>query len=279
MRRLLALVSAASLAGCLGAVTTPPTGPDPGGTPPPSGTPNPGSGNPDPQPQPSGGGQDAGSPTPAYDLAGPPSPMGTISVSLASSTETIRLNETRSIMVTLTPGNGFNGMTMFTVEGVPAGLTATITPPGAMMSGPTTATLAITTASDMMPASAMPLTVKASSGTIVGSAALSLDVKAELLLTIPKGVNVGSNASPNTSAFGAKSFPVYQIAPGTKVTFVNEDSINHEIHSDGTLGIQHEPGPLQANAANSYTQTFNGTGTFDFHCHIHPNMQGQIVVK
>jgi plastocyanin len=104
-------------------------------------------------------------------------------------------------------------------------------------------------------------------------------VKAELLVTIPKGVDIGTSATPNLTAFGAQTIPTIFVAPGTKVTFVNADSINHEVHSDGTLGIAHEGGPLMANGANAYTQTFNGAGTFNFRCHIHPNMKGQIVVK
>ncbi|HZS37537.1 MAG TPA: plastocyanin/azurin family copper-binding protein [Polyangia bacterium] len=278
-RSFISLAFAASLAsGCLGAVSTPPPGggPDPG-TP---GTTDPNSGGPDPSPSPSpSGGHDAGTPAPAWDLAGPPSPMGTISVSLASSSESLKLNDSKTVTVNLMPGNGFNGMTMFSVEGLPQGVTAAFTPPGAMMSGPMSATLTITTASSTVPAAGMPITVKASSGAIVGQAALTIDVTAELLVKIPKGVNIGSNATPNTSAFGAASIPVLYVSPGTKVTFINEDSINHEIHSDGTLGIAHEGGPLQAGGANSYTQTFNGKGTFDFRCHIHPNMKGQIVVQ
>jgi plastocyanin len=281
MRRIFVwFVFAASFAGCLGSIGTPPTG---GGPDPMQPGPTPGgNGNPDPQPGPgpgpSPGGHDAGTPAPAWDLAGPPSPMGTISVSLASTSESLKLNDSKTVTVNLIPGNGFGGMTMFTVEGLPPGVTGAFTPPGAMMTGPMSATLTITTASSTVPAAGMPITVKATSGSIVGSAPLTIDVTAELLVKIPAGVNIGSNASPNTSAFGAASIPVLFVSPGTKVTFINGDSINHEIHSDGTLGIQHEGGPLQSNGG-SYTQTFKGKGTFDFRCHIHPNMKGQIVVQ
>ncbi|HUS63008.1 MAG TPA: plastocyanin/azurin family copper-binding protein, partial [Kofleriaceae bacterium] len=98
-------------------------------------------------------------------------------------------------------------------------------------------------------------------------------------VTIAKGVAIGTAAAPNLEAFGAVSMPTIFVAPGTKVTWVNQDGINHQIHSDGNLGIAHEGGPLQANGANAYTQTFNGTGTYNYRCHIHPNMKGQIVVK
>ena len=67
-------------------------------------------------------------------------------------------------------------------------------------------------------------------------------------------------------------------------TWVNRDAINHEIHSDGNLGIAHEQGDLLANGANSYSQVFKNTGaagtttTYNYRCHKHPNMIGSIVV-
>lgn len=273
-RSLVSLALSVSLAGCLGDINTQPGDP---GSPSPPANQNNGNQNQNPDPQP-GGAADLGS---AWDLAGPPSPMGTISLSMTTSTDSIRLNESKDYKVTVLPENGFDGMVLLSVENAPAGVTATFNPPGATMTAPApeTLTLTVKTDSGMTPAQSMPITIKATSGAISATTTLTLDVKAELLVMIPSGVNIGSSSSPNTSAFGATSIPVIQVAAGTKVTFVNADSINHEIHSDGTLGIQHEPGPLMANEGNSYTQTFNGTGTFNFHCHIHPGMVGQIVVK
>jgi plastocyanin len=276
MSRSLAVCLAFGLGGCLASFQPgepPPQEQDPGGGGGGGGGIDPGGGG--------GGAPDAGSGA-TFDLAGPPSPVGTLDVALANSgtqTQKIRLNEARDLDVLVTPGNGFSGMVMFSAAGLPPGVTATFTPPGAMMATPMSTTLTISVASDFMPQSNMPVTITATSGAISGQTALTLNVPAELLVVIPKNVNIGTSTNPNRSAFGAPSIPVYQVAPGTKVTFLNADSINHEVHSDGTLGIQHEGGPLQANGANTYTQTFNGTGTFDFNCHIHPSMKGQIVVK
>ena len=67
---------------------------------------------------------------------------------------------------------------------------------------------------------------------------------------------------------------------GLKVTFINNDIINHEIHAQLTAnsaGIAHEGGPLMANGANSYTQTITGPTLIkstDWRCHIHSNMLG-----
>jgi plastocyanin len=110
-------------------------------------------------------------------------------------------------------------------------------------------------------------------------------IPAELLVMIAKGVNIGTAAAPNKAAFGTYGLPTIQVAAGTKVTWVNGDGINHEIHSDGSFGIAHEGGALMANGANSYTQIFKNTGaagttaTYSYRCHIHPNMLGQIIVK
>jgi len=232
-----------------------------------------------------GGGQpavvaDMAPPAPTADLAGPPAQSGTLSLTLPSSAESLRLNESKDLTVTVTPSNGFSGMVTYAVDNLPTGVTATFTPPAAMVTGPTTTKLTLKTSSSMKPNNALAMQVKASSGTITSAPqALTLDVKAELLVTIPNGVNVGTAAAPNNEAFGAASIETVYVAPGTKVTFVNADGINHQIHSDGTLGVAHEGGPLMANGGNTYTQTFNAAGTLNFRCHIHPNMKGQIVVK
>jgi plastocyanin len=289
-RHSLALFASASLlAGCLGSFTqTPgggsspssPSGSTPGGGS--GGTPNNGAsgGGDNGSGSPSGGGPSGGGSS-NPDMAGPPSPTGSITLSLASSSETVRLNESKTLQLMVTPAGGFDGMVQFTLDNPPAGLTGTFNPPGMMMSGiaaqPVQLTLQVP--SDFQPSNSVALSIKAASGTITASAPLTLDVPPELLVAIPANVDIGTSANPNLMAFGAQSIPTIFISPGTKVTFVNNDSINHEIHSDGTLGIQHEGGPLQANGANTYTQTFNGTGTFDFRCHIHPNMKGEIVVR
>jgi plastocyanin len=243
------------------------TGTPSGGTPSPTPTPTP---TPDPTPTPT--------PTPT----GPPATAGSLAVALDKSSDTIRLNETKTYTATLTPSGGFNGDVVLALDGAPAGITAVFTPAQLMVSGTTPATVqvAVKVASDMAtPAASVPLSIKASSGSISNAAALGVMVPAELLVQIPKGVNIGTAAAPNQTAFGTFGMPVIQVAAGTKVTWVNGDAINHEIHSDGTLGIAHEPGPLMANGANSYTQTFKSTGTYAYRCHIHPNMKGEIIVK
>jgi plastocyanin len=202
-------------------------------------------------------------------------------VTLDKTTDTVRLNESHSYTATITPSNGFSGSVTLSLEGAPAGVTATFDPAAVMVStAPVTVAVTVAVASDMaVPASSVPLSIKGTSGAITSAAALGVMIPAELFVQIPKGVNIGTAAAPNKTAFGTFGMPVIEVAAGTKVTWVNNDIIDHEVHSDGTLGIAHESGPLKANGANTYTQTFSKAGTFSYRCHIHPNMMAQIVVK
>jgi hypothetical protein len=144
---------------------------------------------------------------------------------------------------------------------------------------PVQVTLSLRSKSDLAGALGMPLTVTATSGSISTSAPLTLDLLQEVLITIPKGVPLGTAQAPNNSAFGAVSTQILFVNPGTKVTFINMDTRNHEIHANNNpTGLQHQPGQLQANGANTYSQILKA-GTVNFRCHIHPNMLGQIVVK
>jgi plastocyanin len=236
----------------------------------------------------------------------PPAKTGSIAMTVDKTTDTVRLNETKSYVVTITPADGFAGSVNLAAEGLAAGMTATfnssdpavtaaITSVNVMSTAPVTVKMSVAVASDMAtPAASVPVSVKGTSGTITASANLGVMIPAELLVQIPAnlrdpsitGSGIGTAAAPQKNAFGttdvAKSaygMPVIQVAAGTKVTWVNLDSINHRVHSDGGQGIAHEPDNLLANGANTYTQTFKSAGTFSYRCHIHPNMLGQIVVK
>jgi plastocyanin len=236
-----------------------------------------------------GGSTGGGDPTPTPDPTPmPPAQTGTMAAALDKTTDTIRLNETKSYTLTITPAGGLTGGVTLTLDGAPAGVTYKFTPGTINITDATavTAKLDVIVASNMAtPAQAVPLNIKAASGSISATATLGVNIPAELLVEIPSGVAIGTAASPNKAAFGTYGLPVIQVAAGTKVTWVNRDGINHEIHSDGNLGIAHETGPLMANGGNTYSQTFKlpaGTTTpqtYSYRCHIHPNMLGQIIVN
>jgi plastocyanin len=231
-----------------------------------------------------GSGGSGGSAGSGGTMTGPPATSGALATTLSVQSDTLRLNETKAYTVTVTPSGGFNGLVTLALENPPAGVSAVFTPATFMAGGaPMTTQLELSVASDATAAPSLPVSIKASSGAITSSASLTLAVPAELLITIAKGVQIGSSAVKNTTAFSNTSEMTVKYVPGLKVTFVNNDIINHEIHAQNTAnmeGIQHEQGPLMANAANSYTQTISGPGDIqanDIHCHLHPNMIGPLI--
>lgn len=61
------------------------------------------------------------------------------------------------------------------------------------------------------------------------------------------------------------------IAPGTTVTWINQDSADHTVAIGGTESPR-------LNESDSWSHTFDAAGTFDYICGIHSSMKGQIVV-
>ena len=56
------------------------------------------------------------------------------------------------------------------------------------------------------------------------------------------------------------------------VTWTNQDSAKHDVVGSNFKSSLFGKG-------ESFSQTFNETGTFDYKCSIHPNMIGKIIVK
>jgi len=74
---------------------------------------------------------------------------------------------------------------------------------------------------------------------------------------------------------------IINISKGTKVTWKNLDSAPHQIKSDPHPGHTDLSG-LSSDVLNynqSYSYTFGREGTFMYHCEIHPEMVGTIIVK
>jgi plastocyanin len=67
--------------------------------------------------------------------------------------------------------------------------------------------------------------------------------------------------------------PQLNVAPGTTVTFVNRDSVPHTVTADNGL---FDSGELAPGA--SYPVVLDGAGTVTYHCKLHPEMRGSIVV-
>lgn len=106
--------------------------------------------------------------------------------------------------------------------------------------------------------------------TRVGKAALAAAVIAGLLaIALP--------ARAQSSAVTIQNFSfqpgTMQIPVGATVTWTNKDSTTHTSTSD--TGVW-DSGNISTNSSFSFT--FNQAGTFTYHCKIHPNMTGSIVV-
>jgi plastocyanin len=67
------------------------------------------------------------------------------------------------------------------------------------------------------------------------------------------------------------------VAKGGTVTWTNNDNTTHTVVDD----LSNVGGPKSGDIApgTTYSFTFTKTGSFQYHCSIHPSMRGTIVVK
>lgn len=88
---------------------------------------------------------------------------------------------------------------------------------------------------------------------------------------------VEAASSPVTIQNFAFAPQTLTISVGTSVTWTNLDAAPHTSTSDPNSAVSWNSGSLGTNG--SYSFTFTQTGTFTYHCAIHPFMQGSIVVQ
>lgn len=88
--------------------------------------------------------------------------------------------------------------------------------------------------------------------------------------TATVNIPVGASAL-RTAAFGANPLVV---SLGTTVVWQNNDTIAHTSMSNATGWNSGTIGPGQ-----SFRFTFTSTGTFPYHCSIHPDMLGTVTVQ
>ena len=68
------------------------------------------------------------------------------------------------------------------------------------------------------------------------------------------------------------------VSAGTTVTWTNEDNVGHTV----TAGTRESPTGLfdqNVPAGDSFSYTFEETGTYDYYCSIHPGMNGTVIVE
>lgn len=74
--------------------------------------------------------------------------------------------------------------------------------------------------------------------------------------------------------------PEVTIRKDGTVTWINDDTTAHVIYSD-TFPLEGNLPGLSSRTLSTgegYSYTFNRTGTFGYHCRIHPSMKGSVTV-
>lgn len=69
--------------------------------------------------------------------------------------------------------------------------------------------------------------------------------------------------------------PAIDVAPGSMVTWTNEDSVPHTVTAEGTGEVPFDSGQIPPGM--SWDNTFDSSGTFGYHCSIHPWMTGRVM--
>jgi len=71
------------------------------------------------------------------------------------------------------------------------------------------------------------------------------------------------------------------VSVGTTIIWTNEDSAPHQVASDPHPTHTDLPDLASEilSQGDSYRFTFTKTGTYGYHCHLHPSMTGTIVVE
>lgn len=64
------------------------------------------------------------------------------------------------------------------------------------------------------------------------------------------------------------------VKPGTRVVWNNQDGMDHTVTSNNGL---FDSGNLRARSSFSYK--FTDIGTYQYHCRLHPQMTGNIIVR
>ncbi len=96
-----------------------------------------------------------------------------------------------------------------------------------------------------------------------------------LLLLAPTAGAQDQTATVNINNF-AFNPPNITVAPGTKVTWVNNDQAPHTATATDPAGA-FDSGTLQP--GQRYSITFDQPGTYTYHCVIHPFMTGTVTVS
>jgi plastocyanin len=89
------------------------------------------------------------------------------------------------------------------------------------------------------------------------------------------GFNSGSPHGNEIWIQGMAFIPTtLSVRAGTTVTFINKDYTDHTVTADNNT---FDSGTLKI--GKSYSREFPVTGVYNFHCTLHPEMKGTIIVN
>ena len=97
------------------------------------------------------------------------------------------------------------------------------------------------------------------------------------------GGNNGGNGNGNgggsaQATIANMDFSSLTVARGTTVTWKNNDAMPHTATSDPGSAFAFDTGTISPGAVSNGV-TFSQSGTFAYHCTVHPNMHGSITVQ
>jgi len=103
----------------------------------------------------------------------------------------------------------------------------------------------------------------------------------QMSMPSPTAQTQTKNANQSTAGKNAVTIQNFAFSPATitikageKVTWTNQDSIGHSATADNG---SFDTGVLQQGQSGNVT--FSKTGTFTYHCSVHPNMKATVIVQ
>lgn len=97
-------------------------------------------------------------------------------------------------------------------------------------------------------------------------------------LIVPVSNNSTAPATENTTV-SIKNFsfnpPTLTVKTGTKITWVNNDSVPHTVTSDASNFFDSKT----LSPGESFSFVFTDIGSTNYHCAFHPTMKGDVIVE